>query len=90
MKVSQLQDSPFVIVKKRDDNNNPLPDPSAWDGFCIELLRQIAEEVNFTYTIHEVRDKTYGKLNGTRPDGTPSWNGMIGELMDNVSLSFCV
>ena len=78
-----------MIVKKRDENNNPLPDPDAWDGFCIELIKHIAHEVNFSFTIHEVRDKTYGKYNGTGPDGTPTWDGMIGELMDNVSDARC-
>jgi len=54
-------------------------------GYCVELAREVAHIVNFTYEICVVKDKMYGtKLkNGT-------WNGMIGELTREVSHSMPV
>lgn len=69
-----------MIVVKKDENGVPLPDSSAWDGFCIKLLKAIAEDVGFNYTIHIVADGQYGSENNSR------WNGMIGELIEGVRL----
>ncbi|VDP58520.1 unnamed protein product [Heligmosomoides polygyrus] len=58
-----------------EQNNNDL-----YEGYCIDLLRKVAEMNKFNYTIHEVKDKAYGirEANG-------KWNGMVGELMSGVS-----
>ena len=29
-------------------------------GFCVDLTKRIAELVNFTYELREVKDKKYG------------------------------
>jgi hypothetical protein len=47
-------------------------------GFCIDLLNEIAQKMNFRYEIYKVADNNYGsEVNGT-------WNGMIRELIDKV------
>ena len=44
------------------------------------MIEAIAEKLNFSYTIRERTDGAYGAYeNG-------SWNGMIGDLVDEVSL----
>ena len=53
-------------------------------GFCIDLLQQLSSDLGFTYTIHIVRDGQYGA-----DIGNSTWNGMIGEILRGVSLSFC-
>ncbi len=47
-------------------------------GFCIDLLHEISQKMNFRYDIYKVADNNYGsEVNG-------SWNGMIRELIDKV------
>ncbi|XP_076245979.1 ionotropic receptor 25a-like [Calliopsis andreniformis] len=50
-------------------------------GYCIDLLNDIASLVGFDYTIRESFDKHYGY----REAGNGSWNGMVYELMENMS-----
>jgi hypothetical protein len=65
---------------------NAPPRPPAYnpndrfEGFCIDLLKQIAENVGFEYTIELVPDGKYGVMNYE----TGEWNGIVKELMDKV------
>lgn len=49
------------------------------EGFCIDILNEIAHKMNFRYEIYKVPDNQYGNDNGNG-----SWNGMIRELMEKV------
>jgi len=49
-------------------------------GFCIDILLDLAERLNFTFEIEIVKDKTFGKKNEKG-----EWNGIIGELVYRVS-----
>lgn len=48
-------------------------------GFCIDILVDLADRLNFTYEIELVKDKTFGKKNDKG-----EWNGIIGELVNRV------
>ena len=48
-------------------------------GFCIDILDQIAQKMNFRYEIYKVPDNNYGS-----EDENGTWNGMIRELVDKV------
>jgi len=50
-----------------------------YEGYCIDVLKEVARLRGFNYVIHEVRDKSYGSVNG---HGV--WNGMVGELVHGV------
>lgn len=66
---------PFLDTVK-DAKGNVIP--GKYQGFCVDLIDEIAKDVNFTFIIREVADGNYGGLvNG-------SWNGMIGELISHV------
>lgn len=52
-------------------------------GFCIDILIDLAERLNFTYEIELVKDKIFGKKNENG-----EWNGIIGELVNRVRKSF--
>jgi hypothetical protein len=49
-------------------------------GFCIDILDQIASKMNFRYEIYKVPDNKYGS-----EDENGTWNGMIRELIDKVT-----
>ncbi|KAK9881447.1 hypothetical protein WA026_016333 [Henosepilachna vigintioctopunctata] len=72
--VMTREEKPYVMVK--DDKN--LTGNDRFEGFCIDLLRWIANQVGFQYTIRLVPDHMYGVYN---PD-TKEWNGIVRELME--------
>lgn len=47
-----------------------------YTGFVIDLMKLIAKNLNFTYTIIEQPEKAYGV-----PQSDGSWNGLIGDLI---------
>ncbi|CAF0986150.1 unnamed protein product, partial [Brachionus calyciflorus] len=64
-RVVTLVEEPYVIEKD-----------GKLQGFCIDILDEIANKMNFRYEIYKAADNQYGnEENGT-------WNGMIKELMD--------
>ena len=50
------------------------------EGFCIDLLKAIAEMVGFEYRLTLVPDGKYGVYNYQ----TGEWNGMVKQLIDRV------
>jgi Ligated ion channel L-glutamate- and glycine-binding site len=58
-----------------------------YEGFCVDLLKDIADEVDFRYTFMLVPDGKYGAPERTTEDGEKEvWTGMVRELMDSVSI----
>ena len=53
-----------------------------FEGYCVDMLDQIAKHLGFNYTIKLVDDGQYGAATG--PNG--EWTGMVKELMDQVSV----
>ena len=51
-----------------------------YEGFCIDLFKELAKMLRFTFKIYPSPDGQYGSIteNGT-------WNGMMGELVNKVS-----
>ncbi|XP_044767119.1 glutamate receptor ionotropic, kainate 2 [Coccinella septempunctata] len=72
--VMTREEQPYVMVK--DDKN--LTGNARYEGFCIDLLKWIANQVGFQYTIRLVPDHMYGVYD---PD-TKKWNGIVRELME--------
>lgn len=50
------------------------------EGFCMDLLSEIAKKLGFKYKVQLVKDGSYG-----RQDEIGNWNGMIGEVVRGVS-----
>ena len=63
-----------MTIKKEQDGT------ISYEGFCTDLLKQLAKMLHFTYEIYPSPDGQYGSIteNGT-------WDGMIGELVNKVS-----
>lgn len=59
-----------------------LSENSRFEGFCIDLLKEIASMVGFEYRIELVPDGKYGVIDLD----TGEWNGIVRQLMDKVSL----
>lgn len=55
-----------------------------FEGFCIDLLRMIADIVGFEYEIELVPDGKYGVYDLE----TGEWNGIVRQLMDKVIIVY--
>jgi ionotropic kainate glutamate receptor 2 len=51
-----------------------------YEGFCIDLLKEIATMVGFEYSIELVPDGKYGVYDLESGE----WNGIVRQLMDKV------
>ena len=51
-----------------------------YEGFCVDLIREIAQRVGFNYTIRLAPEAKYG----ISDPNTGEWNGIVRELMDRV------
>ncbi|KRZ71104.1 Glutamate receptor ionotropic, kainate 2 [Trichinella papuae] len=81
LRVTVYMEAPFVMYKKSVEN---LSGNDRYEGFCIDLLERIAEMNKFNFTIHEVKDKSYGT-----PDANGRWNGIIVPYMHlGISILF--
>ena len=75
---SRVQEEPYVMFKKSD---KPLYGNDRFEGYCIDLLRELSGILGFRYEVRLVEDGRYGALD----ESTGQWNGMVRELMDHVS-----
>ncbi|ELU00163.1 hypothetical protein CAPTEDRAFT_169825 [Capitella teleta] len=66
------------------ENYRYLQGNDKYEGFCMDLLKEIAEMLGFEYEVYVVPDGEYGDK---KPDGT--WSGVIGEIL-NAEASMAV
>uniref|UniRef100_A0A8D0CC94 Glutamate receptor n=2 Tax=Salvator merianae TaxID=96440 RepID=A0A8D0CC94_SALMN len=74
--VTTILEEPYVMFKKSD---KPLYGNDRFEGYCIDLLRELSTFLGFTYEIRLVEDGKYG----ARDDASGQWNGMVRELIDH-------
>ncbi|XP_068900417.1 glutamate receptor ionotropic, kainate 2-like isoform X1 [Tenebrio molitor] len=67
-------EQPYVMLKTQ----NNVVGNERYEGFCIDLLREIASMVGFEYRIELVPDSKYGVIDLE----TGEWNGIVRQLMD--------
>lgn len=68
---------PYVLLA----SGYNLTDNERYEGFCVELIREIAHLVGFNYTIRLAPEAKYG----ISDPKTGEWNGIVRELMDRVT-----
>ena len=68
------------MVRKNIKGKPPLTGNDRYEGYCADLAEKIAAEVGIEYEIVPVADFAYGSR-----DENKTWNGMVGELVRNVS-----
>ena len=70
------QENPYVMHRTQGN----VSGNSRYEGFCIDLLKEIATMVGFEYRIELVPDGKYGVYDLE----TGEWNGIVRQLMDKV------
>lgn len=73
------QENPYVM---RKSNYQDFQGNEQYEGFCVDMLRELAHILQFSFRIKLVEDGLYGA-----PEPNGSWTGMVGELIQRVSLA---
>jgi len=60
-------------------NHHELEGNERYEGFCVDMLKELAEILKFKYRIRLVGDGLYGV-----PGANGTWAGMVGELISRV------
>uniref|UniRef100_A0A8C4LC78 Glutamate receptor n=1 Tax=Equus asinus TaxID=9793 RepID=A0A8C4LC78_EQUAS len=72
--VTTILENPYVM---RRPNFQALSGNERFEGFCVDMLRELAELLRFRYRLRLVEDGLYGA-----PEPNGSWTGMVGELIN--------
>lgn len=62
-------------------NFQELTGTEQYEGFCVDMLHELADILKFRFQIKLVDDGLYGA-----PEPNGSWTGMVGELINRVWL----
>lgn len=65
---------PSLIAPRSPPPDAPRPEKRCCKGFCIDILKRLAQTIGFSYDLYLVTNGKHGK----KIDGV--WNGMIGEV----------
>ncbi|XP_062400943.1 glutamate receptor U1 [Sardina pilchardus] len=63
--VTTIKQDPYTMAKG-----------SVLEGYCMDLLGELAKKLGFSYRVQLVKDAAYGRV-----DDAGHWNGMIGEVI---------
>lgn len=72
--------SPYLMWRERRYPGEVLEGNSQFEGYSLDLIDAIAQELNFTYKFVLTADNKYGNFD----QKTQSWNGLIKDLLDRV------
>ncbi|CAG2055700.1 unnamed protein product, partial [Timema podura] len=73
-----VQGIPWSYLKRDPNSGEVMKDDQGkdiWEGYCLDLLKVLAESLKFDYEIVAPKN---GKFGSRLPDGT--WDGMVGDL----------
>ncbi|XP_075750683.1 glutamate receptor ionotropic, kainate 1-like [Rhipicephalus microplus] len=75
LRVVTIMSEPYVLLRK--DLKTSSAGEDRLDGYCVDILRQMALLLGFRFELRLVRDGTYGVVNSRG-----KWSGIIREVMD--------
>ncbi|XP_075710667.1 glutamate receptor ionotropic, kainate 1 isoform X2 [Rhinoderma darwinii] len=73
--VTTILEDPYVMYRKSD---KPLYGNDRFEGYCLDLLKELSTILGFIYEVKLVADGKYGAQNDKG-----EWNGMVRELIDH-------
>ncbi|KAL3195471.1 hypothetical protein MRX96_054026 [Rhipicephalus microplus] len=75
-KITTILNAPYVMEKGPSEK---MVGNDRFEGFCVDLLREMSRLLGFHYQFRPVRNGAYGIR-----DSHGHWNGMVRELLDMV------
>ncbi|XP_052281540.1 glutamate receptor ionotropic, kainate 2-like isoform X2 [Dreissena polymorpha] len=79
LRVTTLIEPPFIQWKNKTPEEGERMGNEKFEGFCIDILEEIAKMLKFRYNISQVPD---GKFGSWKPPPR-GWTGIIRQLLDN-------
>ncbi|XP_019943541.1 glutamate receptor ionotropic, kainate 4 isoform X1 [Paralichthys olivaceus] len=71
--ITTILENPYVMLRH---NHQELDGNDRYEGFCVDMLKELADILKFKYRIRLVGDRLYGV-----PGANGTWTGMVGELI---------
>uniref|UniRef100_A0A4W5MAJ3 Glutamate receptor n=1 Tax=Hucho hucho TaxID=62062 RepID=A0A4W5MAJ3_9TELE len=71
--ITTILENPYVMLRPE---HQALEGNERYEGFCVDMLRELAELLHFSYRLRLVADGVYGV-----PGANGTWTGMVGELI---------
>ncbi|KAG9351467.1 hypothetical protein JZ751_022717, partial [Albula glossodonta] len=71
--ITTILENPYVMLRP---NYQELEGNDRYEGFCVDMLQELADILKFNYRIQLVGDGLYGV-----PGANGTWTGMVGELI---------
>ncbi|XP_070290453.1 glutamate receptor ionotropic, kainate 4-like [Salvelinus sp. IW2-2015] len=71
--ITTILENPYVMLRPE---YQALEGNERYEGFCVDMLRELAELLHFSYHLRLVADGVYGV-----PSANGTWTGMVGELI---------
>ncbi|XP_022251422.1 glutamate [NMDA] receptor subunit 1-like isoform X3 [Limulus polyphemus] len=94
LKVVTSEEEPFVWARpvESDDEcsedeilcpraNSSLQQTYCCRGYCMDLLRKLGNDLNFTYDLYQVEDGQFGSFEYVNGSKKKYWTGMMGDLV---------
>ncbi|XP_031427581.1 glutamate receptor ionotropic, kainate 1 isoform X5 [Clupea harengus] len=75
--VTTILENPYVMHRKSD---KVLYGNDRFEGYCLDLLKELSNILGFSYEVKLVSDGKYGAANDKG-----EWSGMVRELIDHVA-----
>ncbi|XP_046874747.1 glutamate receptor ionotropic, kainate 5 [Hypomesus transpacificus] len=72
--VTTILENPYVM---RKSNFQDFHGNDQYEGFCVDMLKELSGTLKFSFRIRLVDDGLYGA-----PEPNGSWTGMVGELIN--------
>lgn len=64
------------------ETGEPLTGNDRFEGFCKDLIDALSVKLKFKYEFFITEGDTYGR----HDEATDRWSGLIGDILDRVSL----
>ncbi|XP_061136690.1 glutamate receptor ionotropic, kainate 4 [Syngnathus typhle] len=71
--ITTILENPYVMLRS---DHQEMEGNERYEGFCVDMLKELAALLKFKYRIRLVGDGQYGV-----PGANGTWSGMVGELI---------
>lgn len=76
-KIAIRIEEPFIMLRKPKDETEFLEGNDRYEGYCVELIQRIQQQLRFKYEFELVADGKNGNFDKEKNE----WNGLIGEII---------
>ncbi|XP_018339843.1 PREDICTED: glutamate receptor ionotropic, kainate 2-like isoform X1 [Trachymyrmex septentrionalis] len=85
-KISVIENAPYIVEVIDGSTRGVLIGQKRYEGYCIDLINEIARSLHFKGVVFEIETDKQGKLDPI----TKTWNGLIRRIVDHeADLAIC-